>query len=133
MAYLLTDSPVGQLAWIVEKFQEWTDPSARLPQDAVDLDQLLTNISIYWFTKSGATAANFLWEAFHAVRDWGAPGLAPVGWAAFGGEKFIRKLVDPEGKIKHWTDYPRGRHFAAMEAPDLLVSDVRRFFRGLRR
>ena len=133
IAYSLTDSPVGQLAWIVEKFQEWTDPAAERPQDAVDLDQLLTNISIYWFTKSGATAANFLWEAFHAVRDWGAPGLAPVGWAAFGGEKFIRKLVDPEGKIKHWTDYPRGRHFAAMEAPDLLVADVRTFFRGLRR
>src|SRR5215212_1102687 len=128
IAYSLTDSAVGQLAWIVEKFQEWTDPAAHLPQDAVDLDQLLTNVSIYWFTRSGATAANFLWEAFHALGDWGAPGQAPVGWAAFGGESVTRRLVDPEGKIEHWSDFPRGRHFAAMEAPDLLVGDIRLFF-----
>jgi epoxide hydrolase len=60
IAAALTDSPVGQLAWIVEKFQTWTNPAAKSPDEAVDRDQLLTNISLYWFTKSGATAARFL-------------------------------------------------------------------------
>ena len=57
LAYSLTDSPVGQLAWIVEKFKEWTHPAASLPEDAVGRDQMLTNVSIYWFTRSGASAA----------------------------------------------------------------------------
>ncbi|HEX8132961.1 MAG TPA: epoxide hydrolase, partial [Actinomycetes bacterium] len=55
LAYALTDSPAGQLAWIVEKFREWTDEQADLPEDAVDRDQLLTNVTIYWFTRSGAS------------------------------------------------------------------------------
>jgi len=57
LAYALTDSPVGQLAWIAEKFKEWTDTAAELPEQAVDRDQLLTNISLYWFTRTGASAA----------------------------------------------------------------------------
>src|SRR5215211_3932684 len=60
IAAALTDSPVGQLAWIVEKFQTWTNPASRTPEEAVDRDQLLTNVSIYWFTRSGASAARFL-------------------------------------------------------------------------
>ena len=63
IAYGLTDSPVAQLTWIVEKFKEWTDPAKALPEDAVDLDQLLTLVSVYWFGKGGAGAANFLYEA----------------------------------------------------------------------
>ena len=77
LAYALTDSPVGQLAWIAEKFKEWTDPAADLPEDAVDRDQLLTNVSLYWFTGTGASAAQFLYEAAHA-SDWpGTLGRAP--------------------------------------------------------
>ena len=72
LAYGLNDSPVAQLAWIVEKFKEWTNPAAELPEDAVDRDQLLTNVSIYWFTHTGASAAQFIYEAAHAERDWGA-------------------------------------------------------------
>ncbi len=56
IAYSLTDSPIGQMAWIVEKFKEWTDPTKELPEDAVDIDQLLTNVSIYWFGRGGAGA-----------------------------------------------------------------------------
>ena len=132
LAYALTDSPAGQLAWIVEKVKEWTDRSAELPEDAVDLDQMLTNISIYWFTKSGASAANFIYEAYHAPQDWSARATAPMGFAAFGGESITRRLVDPDHQIKHWSDFDKGRHFAAMEAPDLLVGDVRKFFRQFR-
>jgi pimeloyl-ACP methyl ester carboxylesterase len=132
IAYALTDSPAGQLAWIAEKFREWTDPRADLPEDAVDRDQLLTNISLYWFTGSGASAAQFLYEAAHA-GDWPGPTDVPQGWAVFAAtDDLVRRLVDPDGKIGHWSEFDRGGHFAAMEAPDLLVQDVRAFFRTLR-
>jgi len=132
VAYALTDSPVGQLAWIVEKFKEWTDPAADLPEDAVDRDQLLTNVSVYWFTGTGASAAQFLYETAHA-QDWPGPSDVPQGWAVFAAnDDLVRRLVDPDGRIEHWSEFDRGGHFAAMEAPDLLVEDVRAFFRKLR-
>jgi pimeloyl-ACP methyl ester carboxylesterase len=132
LAYALTDSSVGQLAWIVEKFKEWTDQAKELPEDAVDRDQLLTNVSLYWFTRSGATAANFIYEAAHAQADWGATHDVPTGFAVFGKDNLVRRILDPEHKIKHWSEFDQGRHFPAMEVPDLLVSDVRAFFRPLR-
>jgi pimeloyl-ACP methyl ester carboxylesterase len=131
LAYALTDSPVGQLAWIAEKFKEWTDPAAELPEDAVDRDQLLTNISIYWFTRSGASAAHALYESMHA-QEWGEEGPAPTGFAVFGADTIARRLMDPEHKIEHWSEFERGGHFPAMEAPDLLIGDVRAFFRRFR-
>jgi epoxide hydrolase len=135
LAYALTDSPTGQLAWIVEKFKEWTDDKADLPEDAVDRDQLLTNVSIYWFTRSGASAARFIYEGAHAGPDWGAAPAtppAPQGLALFGGDDLLRRVLDPEHRIEQWSEYERGGHFPAMEVPDLLVDDVRRFFRGVR-
>ena len=128
IAYSLNDSPVGQLAWIFENFKEWTDETAELPEDAVDLDQLLTNVSIYWFTGTGASAARFLYETGHST-EWGAPGSAPQGWALFAAQPFVRAMMDPDHEIEHWSEFDRGGHFAAMEVPDLLVEDVRRFFR----
>jgi pimeloyl-ACP methyl ester carboxylesterase len=131
ITYSLTDSPVGQLAWIVENFREWTDAAAELPEDAVDLDQLLTNVSVYWFTGTGASAANFLYETAHST-EWGGPGKAPQGWALFAAQPFVRAMMDPDHEIEHWSEFDRGGHFAAMETPDLLVGDVHRFFRTLR-
>lgn len=131
LAYALADSAVGQLAWIVEKFRAWTDPAAELPEDAVDRDQLLTNISVYWFTGTGASAAHILYDSMHA-QEWGEPGPAPTGFAVFGTDTITRRLMDPENKIEHWSEFDRGGHFPAMEAPDLLVGDIRTFFRGLR-
>jgi pimeloyl-ACP methyl ester carboxylesterase len=132
LAYGLTDSPVGQLAWIVEKYKEWTDPSAELPTDAVDRDQLLTNVSVYWFTRSGASAAQFIYEAAHAEREWGAPSPAPTGMAVFGEGSLLRRALDPEHNLQHWSEFDRGGHFPAMEVPELLVGDIRAFFRRLR-
>jgi pimeloyl-ACP methyl ester carboxylesterase len=131
IAYSLIDSPVGQLAWIVENFKEWTDQAAELPEDAVDLDQLLTNVSIYWFTGTGASAARFLYETAHST-EWGAPGKATQGWALFAAQPFVRAMMDPGHEIEHWSEFDRGGHFPAMEVPDLLVGDVREFFRTLR-
>jgi epoxide hydrolase len=131
IAYALTDSPVAQLVWIAEKFKEWTDPAAELPEDAVDRDQLLTNVSLYWFTRTGASAANFLYEAAHS-SEWLAPSGTPQGWAVFAADGIIRRLLDPEHEVEHWSQFEGGGHFAAMEAPDLLVHDVRAYFRRFR-
>lgn len=131
LAYALTDSPIGQLAWIVEKFKEWTDPVAELIDAGEGRDLLLTNCSLYWFTGTGATAANFLYEAMHA-GDWAAPSSVPQGWAVFGKDNIVRHLIDPDHKIQYWSEFDRGGHFPALEVPDLLVGDVRAFFRPLR-
>ncbi|HEX2403459.1 MAG TPA: epoxide hydrolase [Acidimicrobiia bacterium] len=131
LAYGLTDSPVAQLAWIVEKFRAWTDPTADLPEDAVDLDLLLTNVALYWFTRTGASAAHFLYDSMHA-QDWGGEGSAPTGFAVFGRDSLSRRLMDPEKMIEHWSEFDRGGHFPAMEVPELLIEDIRSFFRPLR-
>src|SRR2546430_2462379 len=83
VAYALSDSPVGQLAWIVEKFHEWTDPVFELPDQAVDRDQLLTNVSLYWFTGSGASTAHAGYEGMRAWRALAPPPdlRAPPEWA----------------------------------------------------
>ncbi|RSD09126.1 epoxide hydrolase [Amycolatopsis eburnea] len=125
IAAALTDSPVGQLAWIAEKFQAWSG-------DGVDRDRLLTNVSLYWFTRSGASAARFLYEAAHSGHGWLAPSDVPAGWAVFNSSPVVRRIMDPEEKIAHWSEFASGGHFAALEEPELLVADIRAFFRGLR-
>jgi pimeloyl-ACP methyl ester carboxylesterase len=132
LAYGLSDSPAAQLGWIVEKFKEWTNPSAELPEEAVDRDRLLTNVSIYWFTGTGTSAANFVYEAAHAERDWGAQSPAPIGMAVFAADNMLRYVLNRDGQIEHWSEFESGGHFPAMEAPDLLVTDVREFFHDLR-
>ena len=72
LSYALTDSPVGQLAWIVEKFKDWTD-SETAPEDAVDRDQLLTNVTLYWLTRTAGSSARLYYETAHAAGGWGAP------------------------------------------------------------
>ncbi|MFJ8579516.1 epoxide hydrolase family protein [Micromonospora sp. NPDC093277] len=132
VSYALTDSPVGQLAWIVEKFKEWTDPSAALPEDAVDRDLILTDVSVYWLTGTAGSAARIYYED---ARTWGqAQNRSPVptGVAVFPNDITIRPLAERDHNVVHWTDFRRGGHFAAMEAPDLLIGDVREFFRRFR-
>ena len=129
IAAALTDSPVGQLTWIAEKFQTWTNPAAATPDQAVDRDQLLTLVSVYWFTRTGASAARFLYESAHSDLDWVAPSAVPTGWAVFNTDPVVRRLMDPDHNIAHWSDYTEGGHFAAMEAGELVVEDLRAFFR----
>jgi pimeloyl-ACP methyl ester carboxylesterase len=119
IGYGLTDSPLLQLAWIAEKVHEWTD----LP---VDRDQLLTTVSLYWFTGSGASAAHTLYEQAHS-SDWGAPPAVPQGFAVFGADETVRKLV-PAPPGAHWTEFPHGKHFPAMEATADLAADLQAFF-----
>jgi pimeloyl-ACP methyl ester carboxylesterase len=132
IAYGLTDSPVAQMTWIVEKVKEWTDPAKPLPEDAVDLDHLLTLVSVYWFGKGGAGAANFLYEAAHAEGAWGQVHDRPQGFVSFGDEPLVRRILDPEQKLAYWNQHDEGGHFPAMEVPDVLVGDLREFFATLR-
>jgi epoxide hydrolase len=132
IAYALTDSPVGQLAWIVEKFKEWTDPDAARPEDAVERDLILTDVSVYWLTGTAGSAARIYYED---ARTWGHKpprSSVPTGVAVFPNDITIRPLADRDHNVVHWTEFNRGGHFAALEAPDLLVDDVRTFFHQLR-
>ena len=131
LAYGLTDSPAGLLAWIGEKFTEWTDPSSK-----IDRDQLLTNVSVYWFTRTANSAARLYAEFARSGTAWGKvePSTVPAGVAQFPYEIFppIRRFAERSNNIVHWSEFDRGGHFAAMEQPDLLIGDVRAFYQALR-
>lgn len=132
LAYGLSDSPAGQLAWIVEKFKEWTDSSAELPEDAVGRDHMLTNVMLYWLTGTAASSARLYFENMHSLSWDQRPSSTPTGVAVFAEDVAIRRYGERGNNIVHWSDFERGGHFAAMEVPDLLIGDVREFFRGLR-
>ncbi len=132
LAYGLTDSPAGLLAWIAEKFNEWTYPGTELPEQAIDRDRMLTNVMLYWLTGTAGSSARMYYENMH-VSSWGQqPGTTPTGVAVFAEDVAIRRYAERANNIVHWSEFDRGGHFAALEAPDLLVGDIRQFFRGLR-
>ncbi|MDE3177089.1 MAG: epoxide hydrolase [Pseudomonadota bacterium] len=136
LSFGLTDSPAGLAAWIVEKFHAWTDCGGEI-ETALTRDQMLANISLYWFT--GAIGSSFYPYYFRKHRGWPVtperPATAPLGYAAF-----PKEMVRPPRSIaqktftdiRRWTEFPHGGHFAAMEQPEALAGDVRAFFRGLR-
>jgi len=139
LSYALTDSPVGQLAWIVEKFWEWSD-SAKAPEDAVDRDQMLTNVMMYWLTSTGGSSANFYFEIADILPTAPTPPSpppplpVPLGVAVYAHDASlpIRQFADRQfPNIVHWSEYDRGGHFAAMEQPDTFVRDLREFARTL--
>ena len=122
IGYALTDSPVGQLAWIAERFAQWTDPAT-----PVSDDRMLTDISLYWLT---ATAASSAPAAPRRPAAEPQPCPVPVGVAVFAHDitQSVRPLAERLYDIRHWSEFERGGHFAAMEVPDLLAEDVRDFF-----
>ena len=129
VAYGLTDSPVGQLGWIVDKFQSFTHSAE--PEDAVDRDRMLTNVMLYWLTRTAGSSANIYYEGKHA-GEWPEPSAVPTGVALFAEDISIRRYAEQNNNIVHWSEFDRGGHFAALEAPDLLIGDVREFFRRFR-
>jgi pimeloyl-ACP methyl ester carboxylesterase len=131
LAYALTDSPVGQLAWIIERFKEWTHPVDALPDTIIDRDRLLTNVMLYWLTGTAGSAARIYYENTHSGH-WPHRTDVPTGVAVFAEDIAIRRYAEQTNTITHWTDFDTGGHFAALEVPDLLVADVRQFFRALR-
>jgi pimeloyl-ACP methyl ester carboxylesterase len=127
----LTDSPVGQLAWIAEKFKTWTGGAYRTPDESVDRDQLLTNVSLYWFTRAGASSAQFYYEGEHSGLDWAMAADVPSGWAVFDTHPLMRRVMNPWNAISHWSEFTEGGHFPAMEEPKLLADDIRTFFHSI--
>lgn len=128
IAAALTDSPVGQLAWIAERFAEWTDPGSEL-----DRDQLLTDVAVYWFTRTAGSSAQLYWETRHAPAGEWSRGV-PTGVAVFPHELVppTRAVLERTVDVVHWSEFDRGGHFPAMEVPDLLVGDLRAFLRRVR-
>jgi epoxide hydrolase len=132
VGYALTDSPAGQAAWILEKFWAWTDCDGD-PQNILNRDELLDNVMLYWVTATAASSARLYWESFGRPRP--IKVTVPTGVAVF-----PKEIVPPVQKwmgeafpnIQHWSEMPKGGHFAAFEQPELFVKEVRSFFRKLR-
>ena len=135
LAFGLTDSPAGLAAWIVEKFFAWTDNRGS-PEDAVSRDEMLANISLYWFT--GAIGSSF-WPYYARMHGpWPIPEgetvTAPTGYAEFPKEVLSppRSLAEKTySNIRRWTRMPKGGHFAALEQPEALAREVIAFFDDL--
>ncbi|GAA2690565.1 epoxide hydrolase [Nonomuraea recticatena] len=170
VTYGLHDSPVGQLAWIVEKFKELTDPEEGLPEDSVDRDRILTDVSLYWLTGTAGSAAQIYYEEMSAnawsasadgaswndaasgggpgadgawdagsgddgswsegAGDWAAAqrGTVPTAVLVSAHDVTVRPWAERDHNVVRWTELGTGGHFLSMEAPDLLVADVREFF-----
>lgn len=137
LAFALTDSPAGLAAWIVEKFRVWSDCGGDVERSFTK-DQLLTNIMIYWLTGSIGTSMQLYYEQRHSPwrLNAGERIAVPTAYAAFPGEPIAREAprswLERAANVQRWTEMPRGGHFAAMEEPQLLVDDIRAFFRPLR-
>jgi len=131
IGYALVDSPVGQMAWILEKFWSWMDCNGH-PENTLTRDELLDNIMIYWVTATGASSARLYWESFGKFTDDKVE--LPTGIASFPKDviQSPRSWCEKVYNITHWTNMPAGGHFAAFEQPKLFVDDVRAFFRTIR-
>jgi epoxide hydrolase len=125
----LGDSPAGLLAWIVEKFRAWSDCDGD-PENVFTRDQLITNVMIYWITRTITSSARLYWEHAKSAEPSQYVGV-PTGVARYPKEvvRYPRSWVERAYNVTHWADMPRGGHFAAMEQPELFVDDVRTFFR----
>lgn len=131
LGYGLVDSPAGQCGWIAEKMWAWTDNDGD-PASALSFDQMLDNISIYWFTATGASSARLYWESFAEFGDDGVE--VPTGCSIFPKEiiRASRRWADKRyANIGYWNELEVGGHFAAWEQPSLFVSEMRAAFNVL--
>jgi pimeloyl-ACP methyl ester carboxylesterase len=133
IGYALSDSPAGQAMWIYEKFYSWTDNNGS-PEDSLSRDQMLDDLSLYWFTNTAASSARIYCENRSGSFSGGKLTLpvavtvfpremyrAPKSWA----EKTYSNLI-------YWNEAEDGGHFAAFEQPDIFVEEMRSAFRKLR-
>jgi len=131
LAFALADSPLGLAAWIVEKFRAWTD-NAGDPREALTMDEMLGDISLYWFTN--CIGASF-WPYYARLHGaWPIEGRVevPTGYCEFPHEilRPPREAAERQFNIQRWTVMPRGGHFAALEQPQALAAEIRAFFAG---
>jgi len=134
LGFGLNDSPAGLAAWIIEKFRTWSDCGGDVER-SFTRDELLTNVMIYWVTQSITSSTRIYYETRHSpARGKRGRVEVPVGCAIFPKELVYapRRWANTRYNVTHWTDMPRGGHFAAMEEPGLLVDDIRTFFATVR-
>ncbi|SFP04695.1 Pimeloyl-ACP methyl ester carboxylesterase [Amycolatopsis arida] len=139
IGYSLVDSPAGLCAWIVEKFHAWTDCAGH-PENVLSRDQMLDNITLYWLTRTGASAARLYWESIRQVQRWFTAAVEDTVDVPAGCSVFPKELPRPSRRwaarrytdIRYWNEPARGGHFAALEQPELFVDEVRSFFRLVR-
>jgi len=138
----LNDSPAGLAAWMIEKFQRWSDCDGDV-ETRFTKDELLTHVTLYWATQTiassfqpyadiaSAGAARWILEK---AKEWVHPPKVPAGFACFSKELSNppREWAERFFAVERWTPMPRGGHFAALEEPELLAQDIREFFRPLR-
>jgi len=134
LAYGLNDSPVGLCAWFIEKFFRWSDCRGDI-ESVFTKDELLSNVTLYWVTQTVHSSFRLYHESradpLHFAK--GQFVRVPVGIARFPFEDPFppRKYIEKGYNIQHWTDFPRGGHFASLEQPELLASDIQKFFGSL--
>lgn len=130
LAYGISDSPAGLLAWISELFTSFGDRV-----DAVPMDRFLTNFMIYWFTGTAASSIRLYYENAHDPEAWSpkANSGVPTGVAVFGFDEVpIRRYGESSNTIVRWNEFDVGGHYAVLEVPDVWVGDVRGFFGDIR-
>jgi pimeloyl-ACP methyl ester carboxylesterase len=132
LGYGLADSPVGQLAWITEKFYAWTDCAGH-PENAVSRDVILDNVMVYWLTNTAASSARLYWESFSMIGSYDEVAV-PSAYTSFPkeivntSERWLRtRFTD----LRYYNDVEKGGHFAALEQPDIFVNEVRSGIRAL--
>ncbi len=132
LAYGLTDSPAGLAGWIVEKWHAWSDCGGDI-ESRFTKDELLTTISLYWFTETIYSSTCLYHENAHnSVNRIGGRIEVPSGYAVCRWLRQTRDELAQESNLVHWTEFDRGAHFSAFEEPELLAEDIRKFFRPLR-
>jgi pimeloyl-ACP methyl ester carboxylesterase len=137
LGFAMMDSPMGVAAWFSEKFVGWSDVPGKFSDPPFSFDQMLTNIMIYLTTRSFLSATwiyrGMFLEGGFSIPD-GRRIDVPTGVASFPHDLLLfppRPMVERGYNVVHWTDMPRGGHFASLEEPELLLADLRAFVSGL--
>jgi len=133
LSFAMNDSPSGLAAWIIDLFNAWCDCDGNI-ENKFSKDELLTNLSIYWFTQTAASSFRIYAESMRAKpMDPGTKISVPTAMAVFPKDPVNapRAFVERFYNLQHWTEMKQGGHFAALEEPQLLVNDIREFFGGL--
>ena len=130
VAYGITDSPSGLIAWLSDMFAGFGDSP-----NAIDQDKFLTNVLVYWFTNTIASSMRLYYENAHDPEAWSPKPNSgvPTGVAVFSRDEVaIRRFGEAGNTIVRWTELESGGHFAAMEVPQLWAAEVAAFFSGLK-
>jgi epoxide hydrolase len=126
----LADSPAGQLAWIYDKFHDWTDSHGD-PENVLTKDEILDDVMLYWLPDTAASSARFYWENTHVTLNMGPVEKIPVACSIFPHEIYRtpRRWAEQTYKqLIYWRELDRGGHFAALEQPEIFVNELRAAF-----